>query len=146
MQRSPVCVDASIIISLVTSEAQSQKVLDLWAKWMQEDVKVVAPSLLNYEVTSALRRKVFRGIMSHEDARRSLETFSSLDIEFFDHSELALCAYDIAFRYNLPTAYDAFYLASAEILGCEFWTSDERLYNIIKEDFHNLHWIGKENQ
>ena len=138
MQKSLVCVDASIIISLVTSEAQSQKVLDLWTKWMQEDIDVVAPSLLSYEVTSALRRKVVRGIMSYEDARRSLEAFSSLDIEFFNQSDLSLRAYDIAFRFNLPTAYDAFYLAVSEILECEFWTSDERLCNAIRESFHNL--------
>ena len=141
MQRLLVCVDAGIIISLVTSEVQSQKALDLWTKWMREDVQVVAPSLLNYEVTSALHRKVLRGILSYEDARRSLETVLSLDIEFFDHPELSLRAYDIASRYNLSTAYDAFYLASAEMLGCEFWTSDERLYNTIKGDFHNLRLI-----
>ena len=57
---------------------------------MQEDIHVVAPSLLSYEVTSALRRKVVRGIMSYEDARRSLEAVSSLDIEFFDHPELSI--------------------------------------------------------
>jgi len=142
MQRSLVCVDASIIISLVTSETQSQKVLNLWTKWMQRDTHVVAPSLLGYEVTSALRRKVVRGIMSYEDAKRSLEAVSSLDIEFFDHPELPLRAYDIAFRFNLPTAYDAYYLAVAEILECEFWSSDERLYNTVSESFQNFCWIG----
>ena len=142
MQRSLVCVDANIIISLVTAEAQSQKALNLWTNWMQEDIHVVAPSLLSYEVTSALRRKVVRGIMSYEDARRSLEAASSLDIEFFDQSDLSIRAYDIAFRFNLPNAYDAHYLAVAEILECEFWTSDERLYNTISGSFHNLCWIG----
>lgn len=142
MRESLVCVDANIIISLITSEVQSQKALDLWTKWMQEDIHVVAPSLLNYEVTSALRRKVVRGIMSYEDARCSLEAFSSLDIEFFDRLELSLRAYDIAFRFNLSTAYDAFYLAVSEILECEFWTSDERLYNAISGNFHGLRWIG----
>ena len=142
MQRSLVCVDASVIISLVTPENQSLKTLNLWAKWMQEDICVVAPLLLKYEVTSALRRKVVRGIMSYEDARRSLETVSSLDIEFFDQSELSLRAYDMASRFNLPTAYDAYYLAVAEILECEFWTSDERLYNAFSGNFSNLCWIG----
>jgi predicted nucleic acid-binding protein len=142
MQKSLVCVDASIIISLVTSETQSQKALELWTKWMQEDTHVVAPSLLNYEITSALRRKVARGIMSYEDARRSLEVFSSLDIEFLDQPDLTLRAYDIAFRFNLPTAYDAFYLAVSEMLECEFLTSDERLYNAVSGSFHNLCWIG----
>jgi predicted nucleic acid-binding protein len=90
MQRSLVCVDANIIISLVTAEAQSQKALNLWTKWMQEDIHVASPSLLRYEVTSALRRKVVCGIMSYEDARRSLEAVSSLDIEFFDQPELSV--------------------------------------------------------
>jgi len=142
MRKSLVCVDASIIISLVTSETQSQKALELWTKWMQEDTHVVAPSLLNYEVTSALRRKVARGIMAYEDARRSLEAFSSLDIEFLDQPGLFLRAYDIAFRLNLPTAYDAFYLAVSEMLECKFWTSDERLYNAVSGSFHNLCCIG----
>jgi len=145
MRKSLVCVDASIIISLITSEAQSQKALDLWTKWMQEDIHVVAPSLLSYEVTSALRRKVNRGVMSYEDARRSLEAFSSLDIEFFDQPDLPLRAYDIAFRFNLPAAYDAFSLAVSEMLECDFWTSDERLCNTVSRSFHNICWLRSVN-
>jgi predicted nucleic acid-binding protein len=80
--------------------------------------------------------------MSYEDARRSLEVFLSLDIEFFNRPELSLRAYDKAFHFNLSTAYDAFYLAVSEILECEFWTSDKRLYNAVSGDFHRLCWIG----
>lgn len=43
MRESLVCVDANIITLLVTLEAQSQKALDLWTKWMREDIHVVAP-------------------------------------------------------------------------------------------------------
>jgi len=142
MLNSPVCVDANIIVSLVTTEAQSEKALNLWARWMHEEVRVAAPFLLRYEVTSVLRRKVVREVMSYEDARRSLEEVLSLDIELFDQPELSLRAFDIASRFDRPTAYDAYYLALAEMLECEFWTADEKLYNAIRGSFHNIRWLG----
>lgn len=120
MLNSPVCVDANIVVSLVTPETQSEKSLNLWTRWMQEDVRVIAPFLLRYEVTSALRRKMVRGVMSYEDARRSLEEVLSLDIEFLDQPELSLRAFDIASRFNRPTAYDAYYLA-LELLFLKVW-------------------------
>ncbi len=88
MPRSPVCVDASIVVALVTPEAQSEQALSLWAEWMEGEVKVIAPTLLRCEVASALRRKVVRALMSLEDARRALETALSLDIEYLDPPQL----------------------------------------------------------
>jgi predicted nucleic acid-binding protein len=61
MPNSPVCVDANIIVALVTSKAQSGRALALWSEWMRGDIRVTAPALLRYEVPSALRRKVVRG-------------------------------------------------------------------------------------
>jgi predicted nucleic acid-binding protein len=129
---------------------------------MQEDVRVVAPFLLRYEVTSALRRKVVRGVMSYEDARHSIEEVLSLDIEPLDQPELSLRAFEIASHFSRPTAYDSYYLALAEMLECEFWTADENLqvnssvflmmelfflkekfgYNAIRGSFHNIRWLG----
>ncbi len=142
MTSSLVCVDASIIVALVTAEAQSARALALWAEWMRGDVQVIAPPLLRYEVTSALRRKVVRGVMSLPDARRALEEALSLDIKLLDPPELSLRAFDLAARFNLPAAYDAHYLALAEMLNAEFWTADEKLYNAVREDFPNIHWLG----
>ncbi|WP_338835555.1 hypothetical protein [Neomoorella thermoacetica] len=48
-------------------------------------------------------------------------------------------SWDIAAKENLPTLYDAAYLAVAEITAkdsretCEFWTADERLVNTLGE-------------
>ena len=142
MPRSPVCVDASIIVALVTTEDQSKKALALWAEWMRGDVQVAAPTLLRYEATSALRRKVVRGAMSLQDARRALEETLSLDIELFDPGELFPRAFDLAASFNRPAAYDAHYLALAEMMESEFWTADERLYNAVRDDFPRIHWLG----
>jgi predicted nucleic acid-binding protein len=142
MPNSPVCVDASIIVALVTSEAQSERALALWSEWMRGDIRVTAPALLRYEVTSALRRKVVRGVMTLQDAQRALEEALSLDIELLDPPGLSLHAFALAARFNRPAAYDAHYLALAEVLEGKFWTADERLYNAVREDFPNIRWLG----
>lgn len=36
-----------------------------------------------------------------------------------------------------------FYLALTEIVGGEFWTADERLYNAIREAFPVIRWLGE---
>lgn len=142
MSRSPVCIDASLVVALVTAEAQSERALALWTEWMQGDVEVVAPVLLRYEVTSALRRKVVRGVMSTQDARRALEEALSLDIELLDPPQLSLRAFDLAGQLNRPATYDAHYLALTETVDGELWTADERLYNAIREGFPAIRWLG----
>jgi len=138
MDEKLVCVDANIIVALVTFEVHSEKALALWSRWMREDFQVKAPFLLKCEVASALRRKAARGILSPEDARRCLEEALSLDIDYLDPPDLPLLAFDIATRFGLSTAYDAYYLGLAEILGCELWTADEELFNAVREGFDKI--------
>lgn len=143
MPNSPVCVDASIVVALVTPESQSEQALALWAVWMSRDVEVIAPHLLRYEVASALWRKAARGLMQIEDARQALSVALSLDITFLDPPELPLRAFDLADRLNRPTTYDMCYLALTEIVGGEFWTADERLFNAVRETFPAIRWLGE---
>lgn len=143
MPNSPVCVDASIVVALVTPESQSEQALARWAVWMSRDVEVIAPHLLRYEVASALWRKAARGLMQIEDARQALSVALSLDITFLDPPELPLRAFDLAARLNRPTTYDMCYLALTEIVGGEFWTADERLFNAVRETFPAIRWLGE---
>ncbi len=143
MPKSPVCVDASLVVALVTPKSQSERALALWTAWMSRDAEVVAPPLLRYEVASALWRKVVRGRMQAEDARRALEVALSLDIAFLDPPELPLRAFDLASRLNRSTTYDMCYLALTDIVGGEFWTADERLYNAVRDTFPVIHWLGE---
>ncbi len=143
MPNLSVCVDASLVVALVTLESQSGRALSLWASWMDSDREVVAPYLLRYEVTSALWRKVVRGLMHAEDTRQALEAVLSLDIQFLDPPELPLRAFDLAARLNRSTTCDMFYVALTDIMGGEFWTADERLYNAIREAFPVIRWLGE---
>ena len=46
------------------------------------------------------------------------------------------------YHFNHLAAYDAHYLALAEMLGCEFWNADERLYNTVKDELPWVKWLG----
>lgn len=55
-----------------------------------------------------------------------------------DDSALAL-----ANQFNLSATYDAHYLALAERKGCEYWTADERLWNVVKTQLPWVRWLGE---
>ena len=125
---STLCIDASVVIRLVTSDAVS----DLWESWMADEVKVVAPSLLHYEVTNGLYRYYKAGIYPPEAVKTTLRAALALPIELITVSDLHPRATEIAMRYNLPATYDAHYLALAEWMEVDLWTADIRLVNALK--------------
>ncbi|MFQ6099728.1 MAG: type II toxin-antitoxin system VapC family toxin [Anaerolineae bacterium] len=70
--------------------------------------------------------------------REALET----DVKLIYPDGLHRQAWEPATRFNCPTAYDAHYLALAEMFDCEFWTADRRLYNAVKEELHWVKYLG----
>ena len=143
MMESRVCVDASFMVALLMPESFSQTTLRLWEEWVLGDVEISAPSLLRYEVISALYRKALRSLVTWEDSQSAQVQFLSLDIDFKDPKELPARAVELARFYQRPNTYDAFYLALAEHLDCKLWTADERLYNTVSKDFGYLRWLGE---
>lgn len=139
---SLVCVDASMVIKLVVAEPGSDQADRLWESWIQAETTVLAPSLLNYEMTAILRKKTSRGELSPDVADRALAAAFSLDIETvaFSHA-LHHRALELARQFDRPTAYDAHYLALAEAEDCEFWTVDRRLYNSVQNRFSLIRWL-----
>ena len=51
-----VCIDANLIVWSLIPQTQSSTVLALLRAWEDEQVRLLAPALLSFEVTSALRR------------------------------------------------------------------------------------------
>ena len=50
--------------------------------------------------------------------------------------------WELAHEFNRPRAYDTAYLALAQLLGCELWTADERLYNAVQGKLAWVKWVG----
>jgi predicted nucleic acid-binding protein len=129
MSSTLVCVDASFLVKLLTPEAHSERADALWAGWLEGEVHVFAPVLLAFEVTSVLRKKVQRGLLSEARGREAVEAFAELagSLELISPEGLHRRAWQLAAENRQPNLYDSYYVALAELLDCPLWTADERL-------------------
>lgn len=141
-----ICVDASLIVALLLPELYTEAATNHWKTWMDKDDHIAAPSLLGYEVTNAIYRKVFQGKITPDEGQAALQHFLDLDIEFVYLPALHGKASELAKQFNRPNTYDAHYLALAYHLTCPLWTADERLYNVIKGKINWVEWVEKELQ
>ena len=140
---SLVCVDASILIKLVVEEERSDCASALWDSWVDDEVEIVAPTLFLYEVTATLRKKVYRQLLTLAEGREVFAAALAVEVTPMAPSGLHERAWELATHFNRPTAYDSHYLALAEMLGCEFWTADQRLFNAVQDELSWVRWLGE---
>jgi predicted nucleic acid-binding protein len=139
-----VIVDASIAIKWTLNESDSSAALALLAHWNDEEIEVLAPALLAYEVTNALYRRVRKGEIPFEDARRGLTEiiFKVVEFDFPEDPDFNIRAMELGQQCGLPAAYDSHYLALAEREGCELWTADLRMWNSVNGKLDWLRRLG----
>jgi predicted nucleic acid-binding protein len=135
---SQICVDASIVIPLVVYEDLSGPVRERWVDWRTRNLTIVAPFLLGFEITAVLRKKVYRGLLTPHEGMLAFRAAHEQGIQLLHPPDIHQRAWDLSIRFNRPTAYDSYYLALADSLGCEFWTGDERLYRAVGD---HLPWV-----
>ena len=138
MQNLLTCADASMVAKLILVEADSGRAALRWETWLRAGQTICAPQLLPYEVASALRLRVWRKLLTRQEAAQAFQDFLALDVVITDPPGLGMRALELAHLFNRPNAYDAHYLALAEALDCELWTADERLYDAVKGE---LVWV-----
>lgn len=134
-----VCVDASFIMRLLTSQNSDSPYDQRWNQWQASNTTPVAPTLIMYEVSNGLYRYSRAGQITPEEAEQLLERALNLGIRFYGDADLHRQPLKIAQRHNLPATYDAHYLALAEREGIELWTADQRLFNAVHS---SLPWVN----
>jgi len=140
MSSSWLCVDANLVIRLVT-DPSDESIQRQWELWDNGRQKLAAPSLLYYEVANALHRYRTLGLMSGTSLQLAFEAALALPIELHYETDLHWRAMDLAGRLSLPAAYGAHYLALAELLRSEFWTSDRRLVRAVQASLPWVHLV-----
>jgi predicted nucleic acid-binding protein len=137
-----ICVDASLALKWVFVEEHSDKALALVLASGQAGERLVAPPLLPIEVTNAIRQRMRRESLPLQEALDILERFLQFDVTLLSPTGLYREALVLADTYELPAAYDAHYLALAQMLGCELWTNDRRMLNLLQGKLGFVKWIG----
>ncbi len=126
-----VICDSSIVIATVLVEVHSLKAAALMETFVQQNIRLAAPHLFRYEIVAAVRKHVFRGTITVEEAAIIRDNLLPIPVDLHFDDALLKRAYELATQFNRPTAYDAQYLAVAERLDCPFWTADEKLFNAV---------------
>ena len=137
------CVDASFVVAFLVPSQGSDEVLAAWSAYAQTKDEFIAPSFLNAETVSAIRRLASRGLLSDNEGRAIVADFLALDIPTPSPPGLYLHAYELATRYGHSKVYDTCYLALADLLSCELLTLDERLYNSVAGDFPLVRLVSR---
>lgn len=115
-----IVVDSAAVVDALTAVEGSE---DLRAEIATGDLH--APTLLDFEVVSALRGLTLGGHLTPARARDALTDFDALTIQRWSSAApLRLRAFSLR---NDVSAYDAAYVVLAEALQCPVLTRDTRL-------------------
>lgn len=145
MDSSPLAIiDASVAVYNVINTPLAPQAESVMAYIQSRQTRLYAPGLWWYEVTSVLHKYWFDGLLTEKNAQAALAILLDLGINRIEEDDtLCRAAFDWATRLAQKPAYDSFYLASAERLGAEFWTADQRLVNRTQQlGIPWVRWMG----
>ena len=136
-----VVIDASVVVKAILPNPLQNHCLLLVQTFDKK--QPVAPALWAYETTSAIAKSVHFGAVTEEEAYQALEKLDGLGVrQFVPDAEQNLAAFNWTLRLKRASAYDSYYLVLAQMLECDFWTADQRLFNALQENHPGwVHWI-----
>jgi len=135
-------LDASVVLKwYLPDEDHGEAALDLLNRYLSNDLEIIAPTLLEYEVMNGLVVAQRRGRFREEIIISAIEGFLNLGIKTLGVSALYSRVLHFC-RVYARSAYDASYLALAEGEKIPFITADETLYNAVKKDLVWMKWLG----
>lgn len=116
-------LDASVLANVVGDDGgDGRRARDE----VRETGGLAAPDLVDVETVAVLRKRWLDGTISARRFAAAVDDLASIEMERFPTLPLMRRAYEL--RTNV-TAYDATYVALAEVLECTLLTGDQRLAN-----------------
>lgn len=135
-------IDASVVLKwYLKDEENSMKAMSLLERYVSDDLDIIAPSLLEYEVINGLIIAQKRGRVDDKKVITAVDGFMNLEIKLKSLSGLYSKVLRFCNVYKC-SAYDAAYLTVADDEDIFIITADERLYNMVKKDMKRVKWIG----
>ena len=120
-----IVADASVVVDLLLGGPSPAG--DALAERLASREPVAVPHLLDVEVTQVLRRYVLAGSLPRSQAAALVEELGQLPLIRHGHRPLLARAFEL---HANVTAYDAVYLALAELLEAPLLTADAGLAGV----------------
>jgi predicted nucleic acid-binding protein len=124
-------VDASVAVKWFSrlKEDDLAKADQLLQMHAEGRAKLLAPTLIAYEISNAMR---FNPRLSAADVRAAMSSFFALDISLIAPVDHLGAAIELSFKFSL-TVYDAVYAALAQVSGIPLVTADYRFFEKAKD-------------
>jgi predicted nucleic acid-binding protein len=133
-----VAIDASVVLKwYLDDEEQGGAALLLLNRFASEEIDLVAPTLLEYEVINGLSIARKRGRLAEAALVEAIEAFHGLGIRLRSISSLTSRVLFYVKKYD-RSVYDASYLAVAEDEKADLVTADRALCNAVSGQ---LPWV-----
>ena len=135
-------VDASVVLKwqLDDEEHVKRAVAIRDAFLSSGEVKLLAPTLIVYEIVNGVSTALRRKRVTQEKATQAIGNLLAAGIELREANPQRTL--ELGLQHGL-SAYDAAYLAVAESEGCEAVTGDMMLYEAVKDKVQWVRWIGE---
>jgi predicted nucleic acid-binding protein len=118
-----IVIDASAVVEMcITTQVGKRLAIEILAN----KTAMVAPEIMSLEVIQALRKQKNLKLISEVEATEAFDVFCQMPVQFESHTNLLERVWEL--RTNM-TAYDASYVALAEILRAPIWTCDRKYQN-----------------
>lgn len=139
-----IVIDASVALKwYLADEEHSQKALGLLEKYISNELEMLAPSLLEYEVINGLVIAKKRGRIQEDKILMAIDGFISLELKL---KNLSLYYPQVIHYCKVSrSTYDASYLALADQEKIPLITADKDLFNAVKKDLKWIIWLGDFN-
>lgn len=143
-----ICLDTSVLVKTLVEEEDTDKALALLDKVVHSEQLIVLPAFAWAEVGSVLRkmRRVNKlTVQEADDLWLEFRNFPG--IEYLSDDAVMEQAWKISRCFDLPTLYDASFLAVAEVVTertgemCEYWTCDEKLISRLNGRRKYVRWL-----
>lgn len=136
-----VCIDSNIIVRTLVPGPNSEIASSLLEYSIQQDLNIIAPAQLIFEVSSAIRYYTYQEELTKNEGKEKIQAFLELDIQYSRSKEMIKRAWSFAEKYDQPNIYDSAYLALSERRGCDFWTGDQAFYNAVGDQIEFVYLL-----
>jgi len=135
-------IDASVALKWqFEDEEATDSARALLDDFIEDKIKLIAPTLFPYEIISAINVAISRKRINESVGYTAIKYITSLGIGLISFNDLIETTFQMARQYGLST-YDCAYMALAEKEKCNLITGDKKFFNATRKHFPWVKLIG----